>query len=463
MFHKRNTIKQFVFLLACVTLPAVLMAQQPTKNLQLSEAIQLGLDHSKDLKLSNAEIEAAIAGVQDAKNNKLPDLKLSGAYLYLTKPHLDIKIGQKSDNSTSDDGSSSSDDNSGTTIPNVHQALYGMVSASLPLYAGGKINNGIKSAEFLAEATKLDAQKEQEAVVQNIIQAYYNLYKADATLKLVNENLATAKQRVKDFTNLETNGIIPRNDLMKAQLQQSNLELALQDAENEREISNFNFNLMLGLGDSTKLLIDSNQVYKDQPVEDLSVLMNMARSNRFDYLAVVEREKAANYATKAVQGGKYPTIALTGGYIAADIPLALTAYNVVNVGVGANWDLSALYKNGAKVRQSKAQESILQVRQEKLDDDIQTEIYQAYNNYTHELKKTDVLQSAITQAEENYRITKNKYDNSLATATELFDADVALLQARISFENTKADAAIAFNKIYETVGILNKRVHSAQP
>jgi len=246
---------------------------------------------------------------------------------------------------------------------------------------------------------------------------------------------------------------------MKAELQQSDMELAVLDAENNRKITNFNFNLLLGLEDSTQIIIDTNAVGTPAQVEGLADLVTMARSNRFDYLATVQRSQAALYNTKAVQGNKYPTVALTGGYMAADIPKALSAYNIVNVGVGVSYDLGALYKNKAKERAAKTQEKILDIRRQKLDDDIQTEIFQAYNNYTHQLKKLDVLQKAIEQAEENYRITKNKYDNALATATELFDADVAQLQARINFANAKADAAVAYNKIYETVGVLNKRVH----
>ena len=449
-----QVVKKAGYLIAMISMPAILWAQQPSKNLSLSEAIELGLGHSKDLMLSDAAVQQAEASLQESKDAKLPELNLSGAYLYLTKPHLDLNFNQDNDKDDAD-----GDDNSGSSMPDVNQAVYGILNASLPLYAGGKIQNSIKSAYYLKEATKLDAENQKEAVVQNIISSYYNLYKADAALKLVKENLRTAEQRVKDFSNLEANGIIPRNDLMKAELQQSNMELAVLDAENNRRITNFNFNLLLGLEDSTTILIDTAAAaHTALPVEGLSELVEMAHSNRFDYLATIQRSQAAMYNTKAVQGNKYPSLALTGGYVAAYIPKALTAYNVVNVGLGLKYNIGALYKNKAKERAAETQERILDIKKQRLDDDIQTEIFQAYNNYTHQLKKLDVLQKAIEQAAENYRITKNKYDNSLATATDLFDADVAQLQARINMANAKADAAVAYNKIYETVGVLNKRV-----
>jgi outer membrane protein TolC len=330
----------------------------------------------------------------------------------------------------------------------------------MPLYAGGKITNGIKSAEYLAEAAKLDVQNDKEKVIQNTVDAYYNLYKANAAVKLVTENLHTSQQRTKDFTNLEANGIIARNDLMKAELQQSNVELTLLDAQNNLKIANFNFDLMLGLSDSTNILIDSSDILPEPDVQSVAALESMALSNRFDYLALLQRQKAASYNTKIVKGDALPTVALTGGYIAADIPNALSAYNVVNVGVGVSYNIGSLYKNKAKVRQAKTQEKILQIQQQQMDDDIRTQIFQAYNDYLHSVKKIDVYKSAISQAQENYRITKNKYDNSLATATDLLDADVALLQSKIDFEYARADAAVSYNKIYETVGLLNKKLNN---
>ncbi|WP_435525240.1 hypothetical protein [Chryseobacterium indoltheticum] len=38
--------------------------------------------------------------------------------------------------------------------------------------------------------------------------------------------------------------------------------------------------------------------------------------------------------TKSAKAENLPSIAFTGGYVAADIPKFLTIYNAVNVGVG---------------------------------------------------------------------------------------------------------------------------------
>jgi outer membrane protein TolC len=60
----------------------------------------------------------------------------------------------------------------------------------------------------------------------------------------------------------------------------------------------------------------------------------------------------------------------------------------------------------------------------------------------------------VEQATENYKITKNKYDNSLATTTDLLDADVAQLQSRLNFSLSKIDAMVAYSRLLQTAGIL---------
>ena len=45
------------------------------------------------------------------------------------------------------------------------------------------------------------------------------------------------------------------------------------------------------------------------------------------------REKAAELGSKAAKAENLPSIAFTGGYVAADIPKFLTVYNAINVGI----------------------------------------------------------------------------------------------------------------------------------
>ncbi len=443
---KRNFLLALILFTATLAAdPAALFAQM-TRSVTMKEAIELSIKNSKSLKNSKAKIEEATAVLKEAAERRLPNVGFSGSYLRLNNPNVNVKI---KTNSGGEGGSGSQ--NAGKPS----SALYGIANASLPIYAGLRIKYGIESSKYLQEAARLDAENDREAVILNTIEAYENLYKSKAAVDLVKENLESNRQRVKNFSNLEKNGLLARNDLLKAELQESNTELSLLDAENNWKLANINMNLILGLPDNNVLLVNGDDL---QPasvqLKSMEDYVQLGLQNRKDVSALSFRKKAASTGVKSAKGEKYPSIALTGGYIAANIPDILTVTNAVNIGLGVKYNLS-FWKSNTQIEQAKAREKQLSANEEMLFDAVQLQISQAYQNYLLSQKKTEVYQKAISQAEENYKIVKNKFNNALATATDLLDADVAQLQAKLDSAFSKADASVAYNKLLLTAGLLD--------
>ncbi|MFT3932311.1 MAG: TolC family protein [Chitinophagaceae bacterium] len=440
----KPTLSIFIAVLLCCH--QHLMAQDSTvMNLSLKDAIDLSIKNNKQLKGNLAKIEEATAAVQEAKDKRLPDFKISGSYLRLNNPNIDLKT-----KSSSGSGGGSADSNS----IKVSSAIYGMANVSLPLYSGMRLQYGIESAKYLEQAAKLDADYNKDAVVLNTINAYINLYKSKAAVALVKENLDQSRQRDTDFSNLEKNGLLARNDLLKAQLQTSNIELSLFEAESNWKLANINMDIMLGLPEKTNIVQDSTFIQPAADLQSIEDFEKQAIDNRKDVKALELRQKAAGTGIKIVKGEYYPSLALTGGYVAADIPGFLSVTNAVNIGVGVQYSLSSLWKTKAKMQQAKAQEKQLVAEQEGLNENIRYQINEAYQGYLTSLKKIGVYEKAIDQAAENYKITKNKYNNSLVTTTELLDADVAQLQAKLNHAFAKADAMAAYNKLLQSAGLI---------
>jgi len=420
---------------------------QDTKSLSLQEAIDLSLKNSHQLKASAARNEQATAELRQALDNKLPNVSISGSYLRLTHPNIDLKT----------EALNGGSDTSGNQkkAPSVNQAMYGIANISYPIFTGGKIRYGIESAKFLEQATILDGQKDKEAIVLNTINAYINLYKASVTVKVVKENLAQSAQRDSVFARLETNGLLARNDLLKAELQTSNISLSLLDAENNLKLANLNMNLMLGLPESSIITTDSTSFEKNINLKTIGEYEQLALQNRKDIQALSFREKSATSGISLAKADLYPSVALTGGYIAANIPHLLTITNAVNIGIGVQYNIASLWKSKAKISQAKAREKEIVANEAQLYDAVKLEVNNNFENYLLSLKKTEVYKNAVFQAEENYRITKNKYDNALVNTTELLDANVLLLQSKINLAVSKADVLLAYSKLLETTGTLS--------
>ncbi len=415
-------------------------AQDSGRKISLEEAIDLSIKNSKSLRASQARIQQATANTTISKQDQLPDLKVSGSYLRLTQPN----ITQAKSNS----GSSPSEP------IKIDQAAYAMANLSLPVYQGMKIQYGIRSSEFLEKAATLDADQNKEAVILNTIDAFSNLYKVKANLRVIQENLAQSKSRDVDFANLEKNGLLARNDKLKALLQTANIELTMADVENNLKVTMVNMNIMLGLPEETILVPDSTSLVEPGAIKSIQDYEQLALQNRKDIQAIGYRKQASQVGIQSAKSGYYPSVALTGGYVALDIPNFITMTNAFTFGVGLSYNVSSLWKTNAHVTEAKARLAEVQANEEEMNENIRRQVNQAYEALLTAQKKIEVSQVSIEQGKENYKIVKNKYDNSLLTVTDLLDANVLMLQSEISLELAKADAILAYNTLLERAGIL---------
>ena len=441
--HNIVNLKHLLFFVG-FSISATVFGQQRT--ITLNEAIDLSLKNSKQLKIGSARIMGANAVLTEAEDNRLPGFNVSGSYLRLMNPNISLKTKAFSRGSSSDS----------SRQPSPTQAIYGIASLTYPLYAGGRIKYGIESAKLLQKAANLDVENDKQGVILNTIDAFINLYKSEKVITLFRRSLEESRKRDTDFLRLENNGIMARNDRLKASLQTSNIELSLLDAENNNHIANVNLDLMLGLSENTILLPDSLSL---QPVTQNRTLDEYEKLalHRKDLEAISFRQKASASQVKIARGLNYPGIALTGGYIAASIPGLLTITNAVNAGLGIQYNLAGLWKTNTSIQKARARENELLADAEQLSDAIRLQVNKDYENYLLSTKKIDVYNNALVQAKENYRITRNKYNNSLVTTTDLLEADVAQLQAELNLAIAQADKISLYNKLLATAGSLNTK------
>ena len=123
MKHRR-VIRLAAVIFSVLLVAAELKAQQ--KPLTLQETIALSVKNSKELKGSQARIEAATAALREAVDKRLPDAGISGSYIRLNKPNVELKT----------KGNSSNGGNGSTENPNPTSAAYGIANLSLPVFFG---------------------------------------------------------------------------------------------------------------------------------------------------------------------------------------------------------------------------------------------------------------------------------------------------------------------------------------
>lgn len=424
-----------------------LEAQEKT-SLKLNEAINLAWTKSNEVALANTKVKTKKYELQSTKNNQYPDLKLSGQYQRLANASVDFQLNQN---------------NSGTpqALPIVNQLMIGQLNASVPVFSGFKIKNSIKAYENLYEAEMATASQTKEEIALRVIDYYTSLYKAQKTIELLKENQKSAQQRVKDFVELEKNGIIPRNDLLKSKLQTSKIQLSLDETNNNLKIINFYLVTLLKLSPNTKLEIReedfTNFKMTNVPTSDLPAL-----ENRKDLQAIQFQEKASEANIKIAKGSYYPAIAIIGGYTTLDLSNVITVQNAMNIGIGISYDLSAILKNGTLVKLAENKFLEIQNSEAILTDYIKIEVKKAIEGYDLALKQNVVYGEAEEQSTENYRIVKDKYDNGLSTTNDLLEADVEQLSSKINKALAKANSIQKYYELLSVTGQLSQTFNLAQ-
>ncbi len=404
-------------------------AQQKT-SLTLDEAVAMAWKNSNETTLGHTKVNTKKYELQAAKNNQYPDLKIAGQYQKLTKATVDLKINQG---------------NNPQAAPLVDRLIIGQINANLPVFAGFKIQNNIALSENLYQAETAMALQTKEEIALKVVEYYTHLYKAQKTLEILKENQKSAEQRVHDFIEMEKNGIIPRNDLLKSQLQVSRIQLSIDETNNNLNVVNFYLVTLLKLASETKIEVRESDFANFQ-MNTIPADEKPALENRKDLLAIQFQEKASKANVKIARGAYYPSITIVSGYTSLDIKNVVTVQNAMNFGIGVSYDLSDILKNGTMVKLAQSKSAEIQNSQEILIDNIKIQVKQAIENYNLSLKQNQVYLQAYEQASENYRIVKDKYDNGLSDTNDLLEADVEQLNSKI---NTALAKVTIIQKYYE--------------
>lgn len=416
-----------------------LEAQEKT-SLTLDEAIHLAWTKSNEVSLANTKVATKKYELRSIKNNQYPDLKVSGQYQRLAKASVNLKINKSNDSEP---------------LPVVDQLMFGQVNASVPVFAGFKIQNSITVYENMYQAETATASQTKEEIAMKVINSYADLYKAQKTIELLKENQKSARQRALDFSEMEKNGIIPRNDLLKSQLQVSKIQLSIDEAATNLNIVNFYLVTLLKLPVETKLEVRESDFANFQ-MDNIPTNEEPALQNRKDLEAIRFQEKASQANIKMAKSAYYPAIALIGGYTALDLKNVITVQNAMNIGVGVSYDLSAILKNGTMVKLAESKSLEVQNSEAILTDYIKIQVQKAIEDYDLALKQNAVYGQALEQSTENYRIIKDKYDNGLSDTNDLLEADVEQLGSRINKALAKANIIQKYYELLSVTGQLSQ-------
>jgi len=419
---------------------------QEVKQLTLPVAIDLGLQNSKLLKLSQARIDQAVAQYQQTLDSRLPTGSVSYTYNHAEIPTNTFQAAKGAEP---------------LYLPKRAEAFIGTAALQEIIFAGNKLKYAKESTELLTQVARLDAERDKEDIIYNITSAYFNLYKLQQSQKVIAQNLEAVDRQIKQSQRFLEQGIVTKNDVLRFQLQRSNVELNGADLETNRKVVVYNLNIMLGLPESSDLVVAELQT-PDGQATPVTTYQETALNNRLEIKTLELQGHAADNNIKSVRANTLPTVLLganmyyinpSGGFV----PPANSYLLPFTAGATVAWNFDNLWLNKNRVNEAKIQRQQLNISRDLRTDQIKTEVNQTYQNYVQAQNRIRILQTAVTQAQENDKMTESRYTNNVATATERVDAQTQLYAALVNMELARADARLAYYTLLKSTGTLNQK------
>ena len=251
-------------------------------------------------------------------------------------------------------------------------------------------------------------------------------------------------------------GIIPINDVLKTEVRLSSAKQQLVSAKNDRALSRSRLNRLLGLPVERPLRV--KDILKSYPVEiDYQRFRLVARNERPELKAVNLQIKQADQSIRKAKSGYWPEVNLRASYdfTSGNPTLGDSPYDDVTnwtIATQLDWAFWEWGRTGHQTSQYRADKRRLQAAMQDLQDEVDLQVKETSLFLRESQINIVTATTGVKQAEENYRVTFERYREQLTTNTELLDAQLLLAQARNNYYNALAVFNVAEARLQRAMG-----------
>jgi outer membrane protein len=445
--RKRTTLC-LVFLL----LPLAALGQK--RPLSLDEAIAVGLEASPGLHTSRMKVDASAAKTRETVAERLPALRFGGGYTRLSQvPPFAVSL---------------------PIFPNpiiVSQNYFNnwnlKLSVQQPLFTGFRLEAGTESARMLERSAALDLEKDRSEFIFAVKSAYWGLAKAVEFQASIAEEIRQVEEQLRDVRAFFDQGLLTKNEVLRTELQLSNAKIMDIDARNAVEVARTSLNSLIGLPVGTDLELTTSadslasRIPEAGQASDSAAaaqpLLDLALANRPELKSAEFRIKASEAGVKAAAAGWYPQLALMGDYYYLRpnprlMPAQDKFYGTWDIGIAVSFDVWNWGQTKSQAEQARAQLAQARDTRRLLEDQAVLEVTQSRLALTQAREKVKVAGEAVAQADENLRIVREKFKQGVALNTDVLDAEVFLLQAKVARTQASIDLVLAQARLEKALG-----------
>jgi outer membrane protein len=439
----RSTSEQrIVFFLvasAVVFLPCLSEAQESENFFTLQKSLTMAMEKSYKVQAREEGIDQASSVRKQARADFLPKFLTSYGYVRLNEPGLRVS------SVSGAAGAGSQDLYSWTTT--IHQ----------PLFTGFALLSNYRLAELGIDQSQLERDLEKLDLALQVKQAYFNVLAADKGVDVARKDVESRRSNAEVARNFYNVGMIPINDLLKAEVELANSEQNLARAMSAAQVTRSAFNTLLirpinkpvELEDILTYIPEKGnyEAYLEKALSDRPEIklldVNMLQIDQQIRLAKSKYYPEASLEYQYIKEGDSP--AVDGG----NPSLEPNSWQVVARLNWTFWEWGKTYYAGREQESRKRQ-----LVQTKLDveNGIGLDVKQAMLDLEVTEKNVPTTIKAVQQAEENLRVNEERYKAQVTTITEVLDAQTLLTQARVNYYRALYDNNLGKARLDRAVG-----------
>lgn len=287
-----------------------------------------------------------------------------------------------------------------------------------------------KAAKAKMDAMELQTERTKEYLELEVSKAYMQLQLAYQAVKVLEKANETAQGNLKMVENYFKNGMLQKTDFLDVQVRVNEVVNQLQYAKSNVQNASDYLAFLLNEDMKGKVFIPSEEIENTIVVEEMNTVLV---ENRKDIQAMEKAKEAYKKMYQSSKLGFLPRLNAFGNYQLYDSSLFGMNANGYLLGAQLSWNVFDGYKNIGKTQKAKAEFQKAEVESEQYKKQSQLELNKTNRQLADAENKVNLSKLAFEQAQESYRIRKNRFEQGLEKTTDLLMAETQQMKKELDY------------------------------
>jgi len=410
----------------------LLVGSLSAREISLSEAVELALAH-------DARISTASEGIEAAET---ATLAAWGGYL----PHLSTNAGY----TRSWTGPSTAEVPGFGEMTSEEKVANGLslgATATLPLFSGGAIFNGIDSARHAQSLAEHSAVATEAQVRYDARTAYVKLYRSEALLASAERSLESAEEQLRYSDKLAEVGSLSEVDALKTQAAADRAALSVIESRYAYLSAMANLAYLCGLSVDEELIPSTELSVKPGAREPGAALDQLDDTPT---MRIAEDSYAqAQASRRGATAAWWPSLSLQGRYSWSDnTPLEdqwLDENYSFSLGVYLSWTLPFMdgFSTNARLASARVEELRSRLSRRDTQRQLELQLRLALDSISSAEEKVSVSRSSYDRAVDDLDLAKRRLELGSGTLLAALEAEANLSASETALTDAEASFALA--------------------